>query len=35
MFDFQIVGDANITNRVLAGDMPRIPPWQGRGSHKG
>jgi len=27
MFDFQIVPDANITNRVLAGNMPRIRPW--------
>ncbi|NQV35219.1 MAG: DoxX family membrane protein [Phycisphaeraceae bacterium] len=29
MFDFQIVPDANITNRVLAQDMSRIRPWQG------
>jgi len=27
MFDFQIVPDANIANRVLAGDMRRTRPW--------
>lgn len=34
MYDFQIVEDLNIANKILAGNLNRVRPWKGYSFYK-